>query len=269
MKKIFLIFVALASLTVATEPQAQFGERYAHDGERTSLFLGVQDLYWDEHENGKLLEENGYLANMGFQYDNLAKTGRGFTYQFTLGYSIGAIDYDGQTQSGIPVPTTSDYEDWRIEYLAGWRFRGGDNLYLDLLAGLGLNSWNRDINDGTAANGIPVLGYDEQYTITYARLNGGINFADSSWFHHLTLGLKYPLTTKEEIDLLEVTLEPDPKVSTTIEWRSDRLGQEGSPKYGLSIYREETLFGESPVVGIWYQPESNKIESGVRFHWYF
>lgn len=270
MKKVVIVLLAMASLTLATETNALAGERLSSsNGKRVSLFLGVQNLYWDEYENGKLLEENGYLFNVGFQGDNLGKIDRGYVYQFTLGYSVGTVDYDGQTQAGIPVKTETDYEDWRIEYLGGWRFIGGEKLYLDLMAGIGFNSWNRNINDGTAADGSPVFGYDEQYTISYARLNGGVNFINSGWFHHLMLGLKYPLTTEEEIDLLDITLEPEPKVSTSIEWRSDRLDQFGLPKYGFSLYREETLFGESPVVGIWYQPESNKIETGIRVHWYF
>ncbi len=272
------LFCSLAAMVASTTTASAVGTWSGRNGTediRASLSLGVQNFYWDEYDDGdKLLDETGLLYQIGFEYDNFNMRDAGTVYSVKVAYTDGSVDYDGQTQTGTPITTDTKYRGWDMEFNVGKRFKSSGSNSYDLLAGLGYDSWTRDIESTYTSGGTRVSGYEEDYTMIYLRLTGGINMPGTNWSNHVHGGVKYPLQTDE--DVWGTTLNPEGKVSPFIEWRIDAMDA-GKVSYGFSVYYEETRFDESDteytntslgVVGI-YQPESNRKETGVRFHYNF
>lgn len=277
-----LFAITAFSLLIAISPiSGQTAESIWASGDdeiRFSFYLGIQDFYWDEHDAGeKILDENGYLLELGMQYDNLNRASEGGVYQFKGGMNFGQVKYDGQTQSGTPVKTDVNYGVFYLEGSGGYRFETGESSSVDLMAGLGLNGWSRDLENSITATGTPVYGYQEDYSMWFWRLMAGFNFSTEGWFHHLHGGIKRPFFVEQRVEAFDLDLEPEPKNALFVEWRSDFSFNYGKPRYGIAIYYEETRFdksqesagisGGTPIIA--YQPESNRIEQGIRFHWYF
>jgi hypothetical protein len=264
----------ITALILSANVYASAGWKNTNDY-RPALFIGAHNFYWDEHDdNGeKLLDEKGILYELGFKIDNGNRNTSGWLGSLQFSFKRGDVDYDGQTQSGTPVKTTTKYQDYVIEGNAGYRFHSGGMTSFDLLAGLGVNSWDRDIQNSTDINGNPVFGYLEEYRLTYARLTAGINFHQTRWLHQLRAGGRYGLDISERIDLFGVTLEPKPQFSPYIEWRSDRLSATGKPRLGFSIYHEQLILDKSDPVAIppflIWQPESKRVETGLRLYYSF
>lgn len=150
---ILFSFLGLTSLVHAAEkPQA-------------SIQLSTQSFTWREFDNdgGRLLEEKGPRFFIGATFDNFRRQGPGLLYSVNGKIYLGNVDYDGQTQSGIPAVTDVNYFGVNIEAQGGYRF--GRRIGVDVFGGLGFDDWVRSIADGTTPSGTTVFGYDEYYTI--------------------------------------------------------------------------------------------------------
>jgi hypothetical protein len=142
-------------------------------------------------------------------------------YHLEASVYLGQVNYDGQSQSldpaqnNLPVRSQTDYQGGRAEALLGYRFnpsvvpRG-----IELLGGLGVDSWNRRIQDGTASNGTQISGIKETYRAYYGK--AAVGFADlfSPTLHsHLLFGIKMPLNINEEVNLSNLGYDNDVSVS--------------------------------------------------------
>lgn len=125
--------------------------------------IGMQALQWrwtEEDDDGRrLLEEEGPLLGLRLQGGRVVGpagiAGR-------LDAFAGEVDYDGRTQLGEPVRTTTEYYGLQAEVDAE-RARGPA---LIPFAGLGARGWWRRIDNTSRFS----EGYDEAWLTAYARL---------------------------------------------------------------------------------------------------
>ena len=125
-----------------------------------TMNVGVESFRWEEFSGGqRLLSETGPRLVVGFTLDRLLQGNQTNPYSAEARAYLGVVDYDGQTQSGVSAKTDVDYFGVSAEGMGGLRLAG--SLRMDLLGGLGVDTWTRDIQDGVTANGAAALGYRE------------------------------------------------------------------------------------------------------------
>jgi hypothetical protein len=233
--------------------------------------LGVENFVWKEFDTdgSQLLEETGPRYVFSFLYQN--QFSADWDYQVTADLYAGNVDYDGQTQMGDPITTTSEYTGVRGDFIATYNIGGSDSPFA-LLAGAGLDAWSRNLRDTTLPDSTPVYGYQENYLMIYARLGLQLQFSHSSWSSKLKAGLRRPLIVEETIDEFDVTLEPKPTTTYFAAWQNI-WKLEGDHAFGLNIYYEHTRFDASDPefsnIGYVYQPESDMKTVGVTGYYSF
>ena len=247
-----------------------------------SLNVGIESFRWEEFDAGQsLLRETGPRLTVGVALDHLLHGNLATPYAAEVRGYVGFIDYDGQTQAGIPAKTDVDYFGISGEIMGAVRLAG--NSRMDLLGGLGVDTWTRDIQNGVADNGSVALGYREDYFILYGKLGPGFRFQHGATRSYLQFGIKYPFYTHENAYLStigfdsDVELKPGRKISGFARWRMSR-GREGDkPRFGASIYYDSFRFSASgsKIVSAGgtlfsvHQPESRMDVLGARLEYYF
>lgn len=221
-----------------------------------TLGAGVEHFDWREFSNGShLLKESGERGVIKGRFDG--NQGR-VVYNVSGKLFTGEIQYTGATWAGTPVETDTDYNGYQAEASLGWRFplSGFESNSLDVLAGIGMDKWDRDIKDGTDVLGNPVQGYKEEYEAPYAKVGVAWAVVDGNWFHRVSAGVKRPLDVKETIPEFNARLAPQPTNTFFLSYDF----AETNSGLGLSLWYEKGKFDESPVanssVGLVMQPES-------------
>ena len=244
--------------------------------------VGVESFRWMEFDAGqRLLRETGPRLTVGFTLDHLLHGDLARPYALEARGYLGFIDYDGQTQAGVSAQTDVDYFGVSAEAMGGLRRAG--NPRMDLLGGLGVDTWTRDIQDGVAANGSPAFGYREDYFILYGKLGPGFLFQNGARRSYLQFGIKYPIYTYEHVYLTsigfdsDVELAPGKRLSGYAKWRVSWSGETDKPRLDVSFYYDSFRFSASAsktvsASGILYsvrQPESRMDVLGARLEYYF
>lgn len=247
-----------------------------------TMNVGVESFRWEEFSGGRrLLSETGPRLVVGFTLDHLLQGGHANPYALEARAYLGIIDYDGQTQTGVSAKTDTDYFGASAEAMGGLRLAG--SLRMDLLGGLGMDTWTRDIQNGVAANGSAVLGYKENYFILYGKLGPGFLFQSEARRAYLQFGLKYPLYTYERAYLTstgfdsDVELAPGKQLSGYAKWQMNWGRETDKPRFGVSFYYDSFRFSASAsktvsAAGALYrvhQPESRMDVLGARLEYYF
>jgi len=264
----------VALLCVGTGvPRAAAAQGQLPDGMHVSIFAGVQSFRWQEFLDGaRVVKETGPMLSLGASVDNLGRAGKGLLFSVEGAIYGGTVDYDGQTQDGVDAQTDAEYSGAYLDGLLGYRVFSIEKRYdIDVLGGLGLDSWDRDIAGGTDALGRQVRGIAEDYQVVSGRVGLGLQSRWARWTGYLQLGLKRPLRTQEEITRLGVTLEPKSAPSVFGSLSLDRLSS-GRRTFGLVLYYESYRFDESPPepgsLGgspvLVFQPESKMDVVGLR-----
>ncbi|MFA5073826.1 MAG: hypothetical protein WC539_08030 [Nitrospirota bacterium] len=240
----------------------------SHAGE-ANAYLALEWFEWKEFNNGtQLLKETGPRYGLGFSY----------TFEFLKQHLIlkpkveifgGEVDYDGQTQAGVPVKTDTTYFGGKLEADLGWRFGSLQSTSLEPFAGLGFRAWLRDIQNATASNGTQAIGYTEEWITVYLRagLRGDIAVGEKARLF-AEVGGKFPFYNENTAYLSDaglgsdVTLKPGNRPS---------LFAEIGMKYKLvkaSLYYDSMRFSKSDVVysgSIGYlQPKSDADMYGIK-----
>jgi hypothetical protein len=243
---------------------------------------GVESFRWEEFNgNQRLLKETGPRLVIGFTLDNLTQGNQANPYSAEARVYLGVVNYDGQTQSGVPLTTDVDYFGVSAEVMGGLRLAG--SLRMDLLGGLGVDTWKRDLQDGVTANGSVAQGYQEDYFILYGKLGPGFLFQSEARRAYLQLGLKYPLYINERAYLSnigfdsDVELVPGKQLSGYAKWTMTWGRETDKPRFGVSIYYDSFRFSASDsktvsAGGALYsvhQPESRMDVLGARLDYYF
>ncbi len=219
------------------------------------FYGGAGSFKWTENlANGrKLLDETGVLYSVGYEAKGASRTTPLFGLMRGEAF-FGEMDYDGQVQSGYPVKTDSRYFGMDIEGGLGVHF-GNEKALMAFFAELGWKWWDRDIEDSTFVDNTgtvrDAIGYSEMWSMYYAKIGawGSARLSDSA-FASLEAGILIPLSTENEVDLYDVTVEPDGQPSPFAELGLT-IGH-----FRVSAFYESLRFDKStPVRGI-YQPES-------------
>ena len=253
------------------------------DASRFSMQVGVEQFHWREYGpyHVEWVDEKGPRLVVAASLDNLRRLDSGELFRFDGKFYIGAVDYDGETQTtGIPVESTSNYIGVNVEGMGGYRFsrrlKG-----IDLLVGAGLDFWVRSIDD-TYVSGLGwVYGGDEDYFVFYARAGLGFSHEMGAAAHRLEAGAKYPFYVYEYAYPLshdDITLNPKGRASFYAKYRIE-FGPRTRNHVGLTFYYDSYLFKQSdlepatvsgwPTGYAYYQPESHQQTAGVQLGFYF
>jgi hypothetical protein len=243
---------------------------------------GVESFRWEEFSGGqRLLSETGPRLAVGLTLDHLQQGDQTNPYALEARAYLGVVDYDGQTQSGVSAKTDVDYFGVSAEAMGGLRLAGSPRM--DLLGGVGVDTWIRDLQDGVTANGSVARGYREDYFILYGKLGPGFLFQNETRRSYLQFGLKYPLYTYERAYLTsigfdsDVELAPGKQLSGYVKWQMNWGRQADKPRFGVSFYYDSYRFSASAsktvsAGGTLYsvhQPESRMDVLGARLEYYF
>jgi hypothetical protein len=195
------VLVVLCSVNMAA--------RAAFAGE-ADIYVAFDSFVWKEFDDdgSRLLKESGTLAGVGFSYQ------KEFSNHMILNPKVeffgGNVDYDGSTQSGVPVTTTVNYFGAKLEGDLGRKFRMTEPFFLEPFGGLGFRAWFRDIHDATMQDGSTASGYTEEWITLHARLGlrGGMDISQSTRFF-VEGGVKLPLYNVNTAYLSSKGLGPD------------------------------------------------------------
>jgi hypothetical protein len=165
-------------------------------------------------ETGTRYVVNGFLGNT-------LRTKSKFIYRAEAKLYFGTVDYDGQTQDGVPVTSETNYTGLMMEGEAGYRAgNASGTLAWDIVGRGGFDNWIRDIDNSTDVTGRSVSGTTEQYTIMNLRVGTGPYWQVGVWQARFLGGFKLPILTNEYIRKEDsgfdddVTLEPKGRIST-------------------------------------------------------
>lgn len=253
-----------------------------------SLRGGLEYFRWQELDQGgsQLVQEKGPRLGLTVGFDNLTRRSPGVLLGAEGRLYGGEVDYDGETvETGQPVNSETRYLGGRLEALVGSRLSAalGARVDLDLVATLGGEWWLRSIRDSRLSNGTRVSGYDEYYTVVYAKLGLGPVWQLEGRQIRLRGGIKYPVYTKEVVDTSSIgfeddaELEPEPRVAAYASLTTD-LSERPSGTLFLNGFYEGYRFGDSDpdvirrrdgVLVSVYQPRIRSDVFGLELGWRF
>ncbi len=223
------------------------------------LYLQLHAFEWTERAEGRgtLLEEEGTLLGLGLA-GNLCQRGA-LRLPARAELFAGEVTYDGSTQLGSALHTTTLYVGGKIEAEGERAWSLSEGLAAGPLAGLGLRSWLRRL-DNSERNS---TGYDEAWLTAYARLGAfaeGATAATPTSPWRVEAGLHLPFYNTAYYSLESPLTSETASVSPGLK---PSLFAEASVRgagWFASLRFEELLFGASdpeplPPFEI-FQPES-------------
>ena len=212
----------------------------------TELNAGIEMFRWQEFEdNGsRLLTEFGPRLFFLAAINNTDRPRNGFIYEAILKGYTGNVDYDGQDSDGIFTSSKTIYSGFALELNGGLRIT--DNVDFDMLAGLGINVWRRDIKDEQNAQGGLVSGIVEDYNIQYLTLAVGLPQRLANADGYLKVGLKSPFSTTEDVERFNVRLSPGKKLSGIISYKLTFNANQNNLISSIMFYYDGFRFSKSP-----------------------
>ncbi|MGI9295053.1 MAG: hypothetical protein ACR2PS_13820 [Pseudomonadales bacterium] len=236
----------------------------------TSIGFGAMDFDYQEFSDGERLNrEQGML--FGLTAAARKSWGKNFA-EADIAYFANGVDYDGQTQNGVPVNTDTDEVIVNSAALYGRYFQLQKKFQHALVAGLGYRYWQRDINSTRTA-----LGVLETYTWWYAQLGWRSVYhstARSTWLAEAKL--VRPFDAEIDIDFhnafedtsLALGEETGLQLNLTYQlrlaknWQLDVTGFYSAWDIGRS--REGTLRQNGVAIGKVFEPESETRSAGLK-----
>lgn len=262
---------ALALFGIGLYPGAGGAATAASD--RYTVGVGVERFLWREYDAGgdKLLEEEGPRYFIGIDGERTMPSG--WTYGFRGRLYTGEVDYDGQTRSGTPVESDSDYDGIRIalDFAHPLAADGGASP-VSVRFGLGLDWWSRSLQDTASTSG-----YSEDYRIPYLDLGLTYRWRERlGWYAEG--GVKYPFASREEIEDLgpydAIELEPEGDLSPYL-GLGYRFTRRWDLEFVYATYRfdasdkERLTVGGAPSASVAWQPESRQDTAGLHLRYGF
>ncbi len=228
-------------------------------------YVTVNDYSWTEtdFDGSRLLKETGTLYGVGLVYTHI------FESRLTLKPAVeifgGDVDYDGATQAGVPVKSTSKYWGFKLRTDVGQQVPLGQSFVIEPFAGLALWVWSRTVEDSVTVQGTPAFGYTEDWTSLFARLGlrGTAALSSSaSWF--VEGGAKLPLYNENYAHIGSgITLNPGREVAFFAETGFKIHA------FSLSVSYDGQRYSVSDVSDGFVQPESKADQYGVKAGWTF
>jgi len=223
----------------------------------SELSVGAELFRWQEFDSAdnRLLIEHGPRARFKVSHNNESRLTGGFIYNGSASLYGGKyredVKYSGQSQPGGHFsPADVDYAGMSAEFIGGYRLKAPLKAHaLDLLAGIGVDSWTREISNGVNSQGVRVRGIEEDYRIIFMRLGVGLEYRQAFWKSLWRTGVKYPVSTKETLDLPAVKLEPGKEPSLFFSYRFQLINDDNLDKGTFfSFIYDSYRFSKSPVV---------------------
>jgi len=245
----------LSNSDVMDNPEAPF-----------SIKVQYERFEWKEFAlNGdELLEESGYRLGLRWDKRNMDWSTPNWSADALLYF--GDVDYDGQSQLGEPVESTTEYYGGRGESFFHIPVSQNEQRSSSLLLGGGIHSWLRRLDN---TGGFTDTDYDEWWISTYLQAGVGVRWKSRRGVWTGRTGIRYPFYNRVEFDFVL----PDGSTGTSVEPESDagyfaEIECE-SGGYVFGIFLEEWNFKRSDTkntggAGV-FQPESKQQSAGVQF----
>jgi hypothetical protein len=206
--------------------------------------IRYEEFTWKEDglDGRRLLKESG--PRIGLHLQTGASPEQPLDWQARGQVYLGTVDYDGQTQLGEPLNSTTDYYGTRLDADLGPRFTIAPNLHATLFAGGGLHVWLRRLD---ATGGFSDSGYDELWSEAALHTGASLRWKlpDLTWT--LRGGLRRPLWVRAAYDFTlpdgttDIAVEPDGKTGWFAELAATRNG------LILALFAEEQDYRRSNI----------------------
>jgi hypothetical protein len=267
---VFLLVMLATSHAESVGPDSQRGEW------NLLLAPALKDFSYKELDtSGDLLDrEDGVAPGVIL---GLSREWRDLFFAVDFSYYGGDVDYDGQTQSGIPITTQTNAQFSDVSFRAERRQRTATGRAYGTYVGLGYHEWVRDIESTRTTGGAFVQGLLETYTWWTAELGARISLYQAGagrW--QLDARFLYTLDPSVEVDshglFDRTTLEPAgrPGFRVALPWEYGAKGQATGfivepwvEYYEFGESDKETITSGGTPVGTAFEPRSETRNFGV------
>ncbi|MGI9321756.1 MAG: outer membrane beta-barrel protein [Thiogranum sp.] len=241
--------------------------------------IGVGHMHFDlkefNRQDDKLVQESGWLPGIDA---TVSAEMNPLQARIRAAYYAGDIDYDGQTQSGAAIDSSSDQEIWDISALAAYRLPFSSTPRTALYAGGGYRHWQRDIQSVGSISGL-----DETYHWWSAQTGLNLEWRRGADLWVLDGRLTRTLNPRVEVDFPHTFESADLDLGERWGWISEfAWSHRLSPRLsaGLKAFYEswdlgksglETLTVNGAPAGSVFQPRIENRNYGfivdLRHHW--
>lgn len=228
--------------------------------------IGTEYFSWVEDTSPEVRETGGLLA-FALEFNQPRDAGLLFGYRGRL--YAGAVTYEGSElfPPRRPVTGTTEYAGTSQEVQARYRFLVGDLAPLDVVAGAGVDLWQRKLSSIQK----------EDFVIGYARVGLELEPDRRGWI--AGGGLKIPFYTWEDAHLDDIgfssnpVLKPGKAVSPYA-----HLGYRFDGPFAFLVYLDTFRFTRSPAERVTHatqgvvdvlQPASTRVNVGFRVVFHF
>jgi hypothetical protein len=250
----------------------------ASERQGPNVFAGIEYFSWEEFGNTgpSLLKESGSRLTLGAVARNFEQPFHRIVYEVEVKGYFGDVGYDGQTQSGQPLETDTEYRGTRLDVTIGGRvMRLWDSYHIDLLGGLGVEDWTRNIKDGETSSGTPVFGIKETYHVRYGQVGIGLFDGAHNGDNYLRIGARKPLDIRQGVSIFDgpAVLEPQGEWAMFIRYRAALDRPSSRYRRALTFYYDSYRLSQSPIISttiggtpsLVFQPRSTMDVFGVQF----
>ena len=173
----------------------------------SSIGGSIEDYHWQETIDNAPLSPEEYGLRYAIHLKWTQDRERGLLFGYRGKFYAGEVRYDTflQTPAQTPVQTTTQYTGTVQEGQVIYR-TGGVNHIFDYLAGLGLDTWQRNID----SNGYSQI---KDFQIIYLRANINLDQPAHAIGWHGEGGLKYPIYTWEDAHLESLGYDSNPIIT--------------------------------------------------------
>ncbi len=243
---------------------------------------GFESFKWEEFDQkgASLLTETGTRFVAGGFIGNTSQLNKTLIYNAEIRNYFGAVDYDGQTQDGIPATTTTNYSGFNVIGEIGGRMDIANSGFAwDFVGKADIDTWVRNLESSRDATGQPTGEAQENYLIFNVRIGTGPAWDTGNWKGRVIFGVKQPVYTYEYIDNIytgfteDTILRPKGRNSAFLTFNNDIQltktlhlkidGYYDSYRFDRSDPVEYVAIGSGGGNGFVWQPQSFQDTYGI------
>lgn len=237
----------------------------ADDTSLSGLEVRYEYFQWQEFgdQGGQILEETG--GRLGLMISREERKMEGPSLRGSALLYLGNVDYDGRSQAGEPVESTTEYYGTALDGVLEFAYESGEGVTVAPYAGGGILTWIRKLDE---TGGLTQNGYDEWWLTFYLQAGIGFRIRDDAGEWQGRAGMVLPLFTRVEYDF---TL-PDGSSGVSVTPDSD-LGFKADIQYRRNGYRAGLFYeawnygrSETEITGgaAIHQPKSEQQSVGIQ-----
>ncbi len=278
MKRIhrYPLWVVIAMcLTMTVNAQAQPNRHSAAtrqtDRPANQLEFGIDAYHFDYQEDltaPQKSTESGWIP--AIYVSHMYRRPWALMSRLLFEYASTDVDYDGSTQSGVPVRDTSSAQFYTAEVNIGYTFETGGGVLISPYVGYGYRYWSRGLGGTTPYDEIYKWQYVPVGVIALFDLGPGVTVAPHLGYRHMvdgTMDIQFanPNYNQPQLDLGDM---PGWLLEAPVTWQiADRMALVTTPwceryEFGRSQWQPLTFAGAS--VGQVREPASETVLYGVR-----